>query len=82
MPTPTPNHPAMPLCSALAADPERDAFAVTWNLFLTSSGEFQHIYRDNLQGILYAYRELGVIKYGQQQAIFEELQAFVWGKGA
>lgn len=82
---PTPNaltHDALPLCHALAADPARSAFAVSLNLFLTSGGEFQRIYHQNLNGILYAYRELGVIKHSQLDPMLDELEGFTRGASA
>jgi hypothetical protein len=79
---PTPNHPALPLCSKLAAEPDRTAFAVSLSLFMTSRGEFQRIYHHNLNGVLYAYRELGVIKYNQLDTLLNELDAFAYGATA
>lgn len=79
---PTPNHTKLPLCSKLAADQDRTAFAVSLNLFATSRGEFQRVYHHNLNGILFAYRELGVIKHNQLDPLLNELEAFAFGATA
>jgi hypothetical protein len=49
---------------------------------MTSRGEFQRIYHHNLNGVLYAYRELGVIKYNQLDTLLNELDAFAYGATA
>lgn len=79
---PTPNHPALPLCSKLADDQDRTAFAASLTLFMTYRGEFQRIYHHHLIGILFAYRELGVIKHKQMDQLRIELDTFAYGATA
>ena len=76
---PTPNHDKLPLCSKLAADQDRTAFASCLTLFMTHRGEFQRLYHHYLVGILFAYREFGVINHNQLDPLRIELAAFALG---
>lgn len=80
---PTPNHPAMPLCSQFAALPERHLFAY-WltTMLIDQPQESRQSDALRLKGMLSAYLELGLIGTDQSQAMCAELTAFAFGATA
>lgn len=75
---PTPNHPKLPLCCALAADPARYLFSSQIGYLLESptSGTTDND-RSALSGMLSAYLEAKIITADQYSAMWHELRAFV-----
>lgn len=77
---PTPNHPALPLCSRMAALPERNVFAFWLDAMLTDQPqEIRHGDAHRLMGMLAAYTETGLINSAQFKALCDELRAFAFG---
>lgn len=77
---PTPNHPALPLCSQMAALPERFLFAFWLDALLTDPA--QEIRQDDayrLMGMLNAYLEQNQLDTIQLKAMTDELRAFAFG---
>lgn len=73
-------NPAMPACEALAADPERFLFKLHLGR-LVSSPSF-HLKRDEairLDGYLSGLLEAELITGSQLEAVYAEIDAFVWG---
>lgn len=77
---PTPNHPALPLCCQLAAQPARYLFA-TWleNLRLDQPQEARASDAQRLKGMLHAYMEMNVVSTDQHREMCEELNDFAYG---
>jgi hypothetical protein len=74
---PTPNHPALPLCSQLATQPQRQLFAFWLDALLTDPArEFRRNAELILKGMLCGYTELGLIDNDQRRAMSDELTAY------
>lgn len=74
----TPNQPDLPLCCALAAQPERHRFkAVLWNFLQDPEGN-----DDALHGMLTAYEEIGVLTTQQCIEIGLEMRRYIGGATA
>ncbi len=77
---PTPNHPALPLCCQLAAQPDRYLFAFWLDALLTDpSREIRQGDAYRLMGMLAAYLEQDQIDTTQHAAMSAELHAFAFG---
>ena len=77
---PTPNHPAMPLCCQLAAQPGRYLFAQWLDAMQSSKKEFLiQAGACRLEGMLVAYMEMDAIGHDQFAAMVDELHAYVLG---
>lgn len=80
---PTPNHPALPLCSQFAAQPARYLFA-TWlnSLRMDQPQEARESNAQRLKGMLHAYMEMDLICVGRHEAMCKELTDFAYGATA
>lgn len=77
---PTPNHPALPLCCQLAAQPDRYLFAQWLETMQSSKQEFLiQAGACRLKGMLAAYVEMDAISIGQHTAMVDEIHAFAFG---
>lgn len=80
---PTPNHPALPLCCQLAAQPDRYLFASKLiNLIDANSQDGRQMSAARLAGMLAAYLETDVISADQYRAMANELHTFAFGATA
>ena len=77
---PTPNHPALPLCCQLAAQPGRYLFAQWLDAMQSSKQEFLiQAGACRLKGMLAAYVEMDAISADQFEAMADEIHAFAFG---
>lgn len=80
---PTPNHPALPLCSEFAAQPGRYLFICNMDsLLLTQSRDAMQADAIRLKGMLSAYLELELLGNEQFKAMCDELTDFAFGVSA
>ncbi|WP_454255160.1 hypothetical protein [Pseudomonas sp. Marseille-Q8238] len=80
---PTPNHPALPLCSQFAAHPDRYIFAGNMQTILYDQpADLRQAEVRHLTGMLAAYLEADVINCEQHSALRHELYEFAYGAKA
>lgn len=80
---PTPNHPALPLCSQMAEHPGRYLFAQNLKSMLMDQPEdARQADARRLKGMLAAYMETDVISADQGGAMLDEIHAFAFGATA
>lgn len=80
---PTPNHPALPLCCQLAAQPGRYLFAQWLETMQSSKQEFLlQAGACRLKGMLAAYMEMDAISADQFAAMGDEIHAYAFGATA
>ena len=77
---PTPNHPALPLCSQFAAQQDRYLFICNMDsLLLDQSRDSLQLDATRLKGMLCAYLELELLGNEQFKAMCDELTDFAFG---
>lgn len=77
---PTPNHPALPLCCQLAAQPDRYLFAShLGNMLMEPHKDAREAAARRLKGMLAAYMEMDAISDDQFAPMADELTAFAFG---
>lgn len=80
---PNPNHPQLPLCCLLAAQPGRYLFpGLLRDLIEQASPDARELCASRLKGMLGAYMEMDVINPDQFSDLCAEIHAFAYGAGA